>query len=76
MTLDTDLKAANKAADILIAEALRLREQRDELLKALEKLLITSERLYSTLYYSEPYGHRAHVIFIQARDAIAKVKGS
>lgn len=38
--LDSDLKAANKAADILIAEALRLREQRDELLAALEGLLV------------------------------------
>ena len=37
------LDDANEAADILIAEALKVKEQRDELLKALETALLCIE---------------------------------
>lgn len=38
-----DMDDANKAADILIAEALKVKEQRDELLSALETALLCIE---------------------------------
>ena len=66
------LDDANKAADILIAEALKVKQQRDELLAACEDVIEACEEECR----DDPSCVRERVWADRLNEAIAKVKGS